>query len=236
MNMIVAYDITISWSFIMYPFVKTLSSLKKANLLGLMLACAVLAVVVVLGAVGLITWITAHLVNIQMGWLDTLFNLMVGTLTGIGGWFMLPALTVFIAGMFQEKTINRVEGIYYPNSVRSEEPKFWPDAWHDIKFTLWALFLNILVLPLYLFGIGFVVSILINSYLLGREFFESAAGYHLGKPEAKELGQQNKRAIYGGGFVITLMTLIPLLNLFVPIIAVVWMVHVYHGLDYLSHG
>lgn len=220
----------------MYPFVKTLSSLKKANLLGLMLACAVLAVVVVLGAVGLITWITAHLVNIQMGWLDTLFNFIVGTLTGIGGWFMLPALTVFIAGMFQEKTINRVERICYPNSVRSEKLKFWPDLWHDIKFTLWALFLNILVLPLYLFGIGFVVSILINSYLLGREFFESAAGYHLGKPKAKELGGQNKRAIYGGGFVITLMTLIPLLNLFVPIIAVVWMVHVYHGLDYLSHG
>lgn len=220
----------------MYPIIKTLSSLKKAGLLGLMLVCAVLAVVVVLGAVGLITWITAHLVNIQMGWLDTLFNLMVGTLTGIGGWFMLPALTVLIAGMFQEKTINRVERIYYPNSVRSEEPEFWPDAWHDIKFTLWALFLNILVLPLYLFGIGFVVSVLINSYLLGREFFESAAGYHLGKPEAKELGGRNKRAIYGGGFVITLMTLVPLLNLFVPIIAVVWMVHVYHGLDYLSHG
>ncbi|MBW2010702.1 MAG: EI24 domain-containing protein, partial [Deltaproteobacteria bacterium] len=143
----------------MYPFVKTLSSLKKADLLGLMLTCAVLALVVVLGAVGLITWITAHLVNIQMGWLDTLFNFIVSTLTGIGGWFMLPALTVLIAGMFQEKTINRVERIYYLNSLRSEEPEFWPDACHDIKFTLWALFLNILVLPLYLFGIGFVVSI-----------------------------------------------------------------------------
>ena len=100
----------------------------------------------------------------------------------------------------------------------------------DLKFTLWALFLNLLVLPLYLFGVGVLVSILLNSYLLGREFFEAVAGYHIGKPQAHKLGQQHRATVYGGGFAITLMTLVPLLNLFVPIIAIVWMVHVYHGL------
>jgi CysZ protein len=143
---------------------------------------------------------------------------------------MLPALVVLIAGMFQERTIDRVERAYYPDEVRKEEPRFWPDVKHDIRFTLWALFLNILVLPLYFIGIGFIVSIALNSYLLGREFFEGAAGYHVGKPEAEKLGQQNKAAVYGGGLVITLMTLLPGVNLFVPIFAIVWMVHVYHGL------
>jgi len=103
--------------------------------------------------------------------------------------------------------IHRVRNVYYPNSAPIQELKFWPDIWHDIKFTMWALFLNMLVLPLYLFGIGFVVSIVLNGYLLGREFFESAAGYYLGKPKAKELGRQNIRVVYGGGIVITLMTL-----------------------------
>ena len=40
----------------MYPFIKTFSSFKKANLFGLMLLCAVIAVAVVVGAVaGIVT-------------------------------------------------------------------------------------------------------------------------------------------------------------------------------------
>ena len=214
----------------MYPFAKTLGSVKKANLLGLMIACAGLAVGVVLVLVAIATSLTAFLVDLQTGWLDTLVNWVVGGITGIAGWFMRPALVVLIAGMFQERTIDRVQRACYPDKVRSREPQFWPDVKHDIRFTLRALLLNILVLPLYLIGIGFIVSIALNSYLLGREFFESAAGYHLGKPEAEKLGQQNKAAVYGGGLVITLMTLLPGVNLFVPIFAIVWMVHVYHGL------
>jgi CysZ protein len=203
---------------------------KKANLSGLMIACAGLAVAVVLVLVAIVTSIAAFLVDLETGWLDTLVNWAVGGIAGIAGWFMLPAFVVLIAGMFQERTIDRVERAYYPDKVRTQEPRFWPDVMHDMRFTLWALFLNILVLPLYLVGIGFIVSIALNSYLLGREFFEGAAGYHMGKPEAEKLGQQNKAAVYGGGLVITLMTLLPVVNLFVPIFAIVWMLHVYHGL------
>ncbi|MBU2590962.1 MAG: EI24 domain-containing protein, partial [Nitrospinae bacterium] len=123
----------------------------------------------------------------------------------------------------------RVEDAYYPNS-NEREAKFWPDLFHDIKFTIWGLFLNILVLPLYIFSIGFIVSIILNSYILGREFFESAAGYHLGKDKAKELLSKNRTPVYIGGFFVTMTSLIPILNLFIPIIAVVWMTHLYHNI------
>ena len=212
----------------MYPLVKTVTSLKKANLFGLMFACALLALILALGAVGCATWAAGHFVTIERGWLDTLFKWTVGVLTGIGGWFMLPALTVLISSLFQETAIQRVERLYYPDAVRSEVLKFWPEIWHDLKFTGWAVFLNILILPLYVFGIGFAASMALNSYLLGREFFESAAGYHLGKSSARALGLRHKKTVYGGGFVITLMAIVPFLNLFVPILAIVWMVHVYH--------
>lgn len=212
----------------MLPFLKTFNSIFKAKLLTIMLVCALLAIVVVFALVTAITWISAVLIQIEIDWLDTLVGWLIGIITGVGGWFMLPVLTVLIAGMFQETVIHRVEFVYYPEKVRTESPKFWPDILHDIKFTILALILNIIILPLYFIGIGFIASILLNSYLLGREFFESAAGYHLGKPDAKELGAQNRFKIFLGGLVITLMALIPVLNLFVPIFAVVWMVHVYH--------
>jgi CysZ protein len=219
----------------MYPLVKTFNSLKKANLFGLMFACALLAVIVIFGAVGSVTWITDRFVAIQRGWLDTLFNWVVGVLTGIGGWFMLPALTVLVSSLFQEAAIQRVERVYYPDVIRSEVLKFWPEILHDLKFTGLAVALNVLIMPLYLLGIGFPASILLNSYLLGREFFESAAGYHLGKTSARELGLRHKKAMYGGGFAITVMAIVPFLNLFVPILAIVWMVHVYHQIRIQEH-
>lgn len=212
----------------MYPLLKTFISIKKANLPGLMFACALLAVIIVVGVVGCVTLMAERLVIFEHGGFDTLFKWIVGLLTGIGGWFMLPVITVLISSLFQETAIQRVERVYYPDASGRQELKFWPEFRHDLKFTLWAMCLNILILPLYVFGIGFAASILLNSYLLGREFFESAAGYHLGKFNARALGIRNKKAIYGGGFAITLMAIVPLLNLFVPILAIVWMVHVYH--------
>jgi len=142
---------------------------------------------------------------------------------------------VLISSLFQEAAIQRVERVYYPDVIRSEVLKFWPEILHDLKFTGLAVALNVLIMPLYLFGIGFPASILLNSYLLGREFFESAAGYHLGKTSARELGLLHKKAMYGGGFVITVMAIVPFLNLFVPILAIVWMVHVYHQIRIQEH-
>ena len=215
----------------MFPIRKTFASLKKAELLGLAALAGGLAVLVSAATVTGITWLAANLVNLETGWLDTLINWLVGLLTGVAGWFMLPPLVILIAGIFQEQIIRKVEIAYYPGTKRGEEPHFWADLRHDLTFALWALLLNLLILPLYLIGVGFIASIGLNSYLLGREFFETAAGYHLGKPKAKELLRQNRLPVYTGGLAITLMTLTPFLNLLMPILATVWMVHVFHGLS-----
>lgn len=209
---------------------RTIRTLSHKQMIIIMLFCALLAVMLVFLLVGGVTWLTADLVNIERGWLDSLINWVTGIVLGIGGWFMLPAFVVLVSGVFQEVTIYKVEKIEYPGKTRKQEPRFWPDLRHDIRFTLKALVLNILVLPFYLVGIGFFLSIALNSYLLGREFFESAAGYHLGKPDARQLGRRNRKLIYSSGLILTLLTLMPVINLFVPIIAVVWMVHLYHNL------
>jgi CysZ protein len=208
---------------------KTLHSITNRKMLGLMLLCAALGVLVVLALVLGITWLTADLVALKRSWLDTAINWVVGAVLGIGGWFMLPVLLILISAAFQEITINKVEQDEYPEEMRAEQPHFWTDLRHDIRFTLKALLLNLLVLPFYFIGVGFLLSVILNSYLLGREFFENAAGYHLGKPRARELGRRYKKLVYGSGLVITLLTLVPVANLFSPIIAVVWMVHLYHG-------
>lgn len=209
---------------------KTLHSLAQKQLIGLMILCAFLALAVVVMLAGGLTWLTADLVTLERGWLDASINWIVGIVLGIGGWFMLPVVVVLISGAFQEITIHKVEQAEYPDKIRTAEPHFWPDLLHDLRFTGKALLLNMLILPFYLVGVGFLLAIALNSYLLGREFFEGAAGYHLGKPKAREIGRRHRSLIYGSGLALTLLTLIPAVNLFVPIIAVVWMVHLFHSL------
>lgn len=214
----------------MYPLQKTWSSIKQANLFTTMLFCALLASLVLFSTIWTITWITDRFVALEKGWLDALLNWAVVLISGVAGWFVLPALTVLISSLFQESVIKRVERLEYPQAHRNEALAFWPEFWHDIKFTAEAVGWNILILPCYSLGIGFLISILLNGYLLGREFFESAAGYHLGKTEARNLGKQHQKSIYIGGLTITVLSLIPLINLFVPIFAIVWMLHLFHAI------
>lgn len=212
----------------MFPAALTLRSVARANILSLMMACALLALLLVVAIVAALTWAADHWIRLDIGWLDATVTWIVGIATGVGGWFMLPALTVLIGGIFQETVIRRVEGNDYPGYASASEARFWPDLFYDLKFTLKALALNLLVLPLHFLGIGFAFSIALNTYLLGHEFFEGVAGYHLGKPAARRFSKKHPRSVYAGGLVITLLSLVPVANLFVPIVAVVWMVHAFH--------
>ncbi len=214
----------------MFPFFKTLASLPKAKLLGLLFFCAFVAVFIAIAFAFGLGWLTDMLAYWDTAWLNTLSGWVTGLLSGVVAWFMLPTLVVLIAGVFQETVISRVEKIYYPDRQRTSPPQLWPDIVHDIRFTLRAILLNLLIVPFYFFGIGFFLSVALNSYLLGREFFESAAGYHLGKKQAQAFGRKFRGPIYLGGLVITLATLVPGVNMITPVLAVVWMTHLYHSL------
>jgi CysZ protein len=209
---------------------KSFESIGKAKLLGYLLLTAILGFLVVFTLATLVFFMVDNLIVLENNLLDKLINLLATLAAGIGGWFMLPVFSAMIAGIFAEKIIDKVEKAYYPDQVRNQSPRFWPDFLYDIRFVVKSLLLNIAVLPTYLLGIGFFVSILLNAYLIGKEFFETAAGYHLGKENAKNLIEPHKFKIYGGGFVLTLLTLIPILNLFAPIVSTVYMVHLYHQL------
>ena len=92
-----------------------------------MFLCALIALVVLAGAIAGITWLADWFVIIERGWLDSIVNWAVCSVTGIGGWFMLPVLTVIIGGLFQETVIQRIEHNFYSDSVQPEHLKFWPE-------------------------------------------------------------------------------------------------------------
>jgi CysZ protein len=80
------------------------------------------------------------------------------------------------------------------------------------------------VLALTLFtGVGFAAFFVLNGYLLGREYFELAAMRHLPFPQAVELRHQRSFDVFIAGMIVTGFVVVPLLNLFTPLIATAFM-------------
>lgn len=212
----------------MFPFLKTLKSIQQAKLLRYMVFSALLALVLAAGLITVCVSSVNFLLDFESTWLATLAGWGAGIGGGIIAWFLLPTLVVLVSGLFSEIVIAKVEKVFYPQEQRSIPPRFFPDFLHDVRFTLWALGLNICIVPFYFLGVGFIFSILLNSYLLGREFFEIAAGYHLGKKQAYIFAKKFRLLIYLGGLMIALGSLVPIVNMAMPVLGVVWMVHLYH--------
>lgn len=147
---------------------------------------------------------------------------------GIGfiGWLLLPTLLPAIAAFFQEPIADAIERADYPEFTPPAVQRPWyVELWEEGKFALLLIFLNILFLPFLFFP---VIYFVLNGYLIGREFFETAAARHIGKQEARRLRRENRMAALLGGMVIVGLALIPLVQLSAPFIGVALMVHLFH--------
>lgn len=146
-------------------------------------------------------------------------------------WFLFPGIMPIIVNFFDARIAGLIEKQDYPNA-RPIGPPFLPELIHDAKFSLTAIALNILVLPLYFVPvINLFVFFVLNGFLLGKEFFIMVARRHLPLEMAKTLRKQHGRLIFFAGALIALCATIPILNLFAPFWGIAVMTHLYHALE-----
>jgi CysZ protein len=66
-----------------------------------------------------------------------------------------------------------------------------------------------------------------NAYLLGREYFEMAAGRFRSMPEAAQLRREHRGTVFLAGMMMAGLVLVPIANLLTPLFGVALMVHVH---------
>lgn len=187
--------------------------------LGYTLALLLLVWVALNGAV-------AWFVALPYPWLDTALSI----LTGIGVIFVLGFLvapvTAIIAGLLQDDIAEVVERGDYPADPPGRALPMAQAVPQAIKFTGIVILGNLLALFLLLVpGVNLVAFLLVNGYLLGREFFEFAAMRFRSPEEAKAFRRTHRGTVFLAGLAIAGFLAIPLLNLLTPIFATVMMVH-----------
>lgn len=150
------------------------------------------------------------------------------------GWYILfPAFSALIMSLFAEQIALAVEKEWYPARQGMREIKLGEAVLSALVFALTVITLNVLAIVPYLilllvFGIGAILYLALNGYLMGREYFELVALRHMPRREVNALRQRLKGRIFTLGFLLAFLFLVPVVNLFAPVIATAAMTHIVH--------
>lgn len=161
-----------------------------------------------------------------------------------GGWvlalvvalLLFPATFGVLLGFFQENVADAVEARHYAHLPPADGASVLAGVGNGIRFLFLLTVLNGLALPLYLAllmlaGSGAVVFALVNAVLFGREYFEVVAARRMPRESMDRLRRGNRGVLFGAGLLISLLSLVPVVNLLVPVWGIGAMVHVFHSLQ-----
>lgn len=165
----------------------------------------------------------------DLGWLS--FVVGAGGLT----WFLFPVTAVAVISLFLDEICDAVEAKHYPNRGNPRPQPLLEVIFSAIKFLGVTILLNLIALPIYLvllvvFGSGALLFILVNGYLVGREFFELVAMRRMSGRNANRLRSAYAGRIFIFGVGSVFLMSIPVVNLVAPVLAAAAMVHLYEGL------
>lgn len=190
--------------------------LFKALGLTLVLFIAVLVAVEVL---------LVSLTHFSWPWAEWVLGVGTGIALLIAFFFLMSPVTAAFAGLFLDQVAEKVEERHYPLDPRGSPLPTSQAIRTALQFFIIVLLVNLAVLPIVLFGVGAIALVAVNAYLLSREYFEMVAMRHMPVEEARILRRDNGPAIFVAGLLPAVLSLLPVVNLAVPLFATSYFTH-----------
>lgn len=177
-------------------------------------------------------WIVAHVPDFGLAWVKEAYRIVSASLLTITFIFLGVPVAQAFASIFLDRVADAVESRHYPGLTHGNGAGFWGMLRAGLVFSGVSVVLNLLAIPLTLasFGIGAAVMFFVNGYLAGRTFFELAALRHLNPAAARQLRRKHRLRLFLGGALIAMLSMIPLLNFFVPLFGAAMMTHEFNKL------
>jgi CysZ protein len=160
-------------------------------------------------------------------WVETLLAVGAGLGMLVLFFFLMAPVTAMFAGLYLDRVAEKVERAHYPGQQQGTALPATKSIRLAVQFGLVVLGINILALPFIFTGVGAVVLVMINAYLLSREYFELAAMRVMPVAEARALRQENGASVFIAGLLPALLALVPVVNLAVPVFATSYFVHLF---------
>ncbi len=201
----------------------------EPGLLGLLLRSAVLTLLLFLTGLAGAEIILARLPVLE----NPLVNKALELLAPVLFLFQLGLLGAPVAALFGtiflDRAAGKIEARDYPD-VPVLPAHLWTGFRTSLRLTAMVLAADLALLPLDIFlpGLGEILSIMANGWLLGWEYFELAAVRHLSPAEADSLRRTHRKQVWIGGMLIAFLSAMPVLDLIAPLFGTALMVHLFH--------
>ncbi|WP_339780519.1 EI24 domain-containing protein [uncultured Thalassospira sp.] len=185
---------------------------------------AILTILALWGAIGF----TLNSVTLfsDGGWLETVADWLLGVGLALLVLLLFPAMTVLISSLLLDQIAEAVEDKHYPHLEQPRHQPFLEALINGLKFSLTALFLNILILPLLITGPIYVIAFYaMNGYLISREYFELVAARRYDVQTMTAFRKSRQIKLWMAGIALTFLMTVPFVNLVAPVIATAFMVH-----------
>jgi CysZ protein len=168
---------------------------------------------------------------IALAWLDWIVDILGSLAAVVLLVLLLPAFVGLIASLMLETICRAVEARHYPHLPEARSQSIMEAIFIGLRFVLILIVLNILILPLVFLGpVYLVVSWALNGYLLGREFFELVACRRLNAAEIRAMRRKHRFPVLSAGLVIAAISVIPIVNLILPLFGTAFMLHAFQRL------
>lgn len=146
--------------------------------------------------------------------------------------FLMIPVASAITSMFLDEVADAVEAKHYPQLEPKPGPPFSEAMLDTLNFLAVIIAANIVAFVLYalLPPITPFLFFGMNGFLLGREYFQLTAMRRVGREQAKALRKRHFATIWAAGTLMALPLVVPVLNLFIPILGAATFTHIFHGL------
>ncbi|MFD1702027.1 sulfate transporter family protein [Methylopila henanensis] len=169
-----------------------------------------------------------HLLTLQNPTLNLVARIVAGLGTALGMLFLVVPVTAAIAGLFLDDIAEVVEREHYPQDPSGAAVPLVRGLALSVRFGLLVLGLNLLMLPLlFVPVIGQIIWLVVNAYLLSREYFSLAAMRFRSEADATALRRRNRFKVFAAGLVTAALVIVPFANLLTPLFATAFFVHLH---------
>lgn len=156
------------------------------------------------------------------GWLAWLGGLGIVVLA----WFLFPVVAAGFVAMFLDQVAAAVEARHYPRLPPAPGLPWYRSLLASLRFLGVLLAANVLLLATLLVPPAYPVAwLLVNGWLMGREYFELVALRRLQPDAARAMRRRRGPELLLTGIALAALAMLPVLNLVVPVLATALLLH-----------
>ena len=208
---------------------KALEMIFDRAFLGVVLKSLALTLVLFVALFAAAQYGLHHLPTLHWHWLNVVVDWIASILLLVLFIFLGAPVAAIFASLFLDEVAEAVEKKYYPADAPASGAPFFATLIAGLRLAAWVILLNVMLLPADILfpGLGEILSLTVNGWLLGREFFELAALRHMSMSAANALHRRHGFGVWAAGFLIALLAMVPVVNFIAPLFGAAFMAHVF---------